>query len=386
MKRVPALDGLRGLAILSVLVWHYSNFYEPAAGSISASVLSLFKTTWSGVDLFFVLSGFLIGGILIDNRTAANLWETFYIRRALRILPLYFLVFFSFVFLVGLNVTLPWLLSDSMPLWSYATFTQNFSMAYDSRFGANFLGPTWSLAVEEQFYLVAPFIVRFTSQRLLVPVLLLLIFASVAARIAMYHYLSAGHYLSTYVLAPCRSDALLMGVLCATIVRSRIALEFIKRRIWGLRLATTCLLGVTIAFSARYGSLYSKQMIFGGYTLLAALYSAILLSAVVESKGPLIWLLTRQLLMKLGTIAFAVYLLHLIVLGLMFRLVLGTVPKIDTVADLGIVLVAAIATVIASQISWLAMERRLIRLGHQFSFTSPKTDRTLLQPSDILRA
>ena len=109
MKRVPALDGLRGLAILSVLIWHYSNFYEPAAGSFSASVLSLFKTTWSGVDLFFVLSGFLIGGILIDNRTAANLWETFYIRRALRILPLYFLVFFSFVFLVGLNVTLPWL-------------------------------------------------------------------------------------------------------------------------------------------------------------------------------------------------------------------------------------------------------------------------------------
>lgn len=91
MKRVPALDGLRGLAILSVLIWHYSHFYEPPAGSFGAFALSFFKTTWSGVDLFFVLSGFLIGGILIDNRTAGNLWKVFYIRRTLRIFPLYFL-------------------------------------------------------------------------------------------------------------------------------------------------------------------------------------------------------------------------------------------------------------------------------------------------------
>jgi peptidoglycan/LPS O-acetylase OafA/YrhL len=84
------LDGLRGLAILSVLVWHYAHLFKPADDSIAYYVMAAFLLSWSGVDLFFVLSGFLIGGILIDHRDAKNLWPVFYVRRGLRILPLYF--------------------------------------------------------------------------------------------------------------------------------------------------------------------------------------------------------------------------------------------------------------------------------------------------------
>lgn len=127
-------------------------------------------------------------------------------------------------------------------------------------------------------------------------------------------------------------------------------------------------------------------MIFGGYTLLAILYSAILLNALVETKGPLIWLLTRKPLMKLGGIAFAVYLLHMVVLGLMFQLLRGTSPEIADPADLAIIFAAVVVTIVLSQISWLAMEGRLIRLGHRFVFTSSKTDQMLLQPSGSLRA
>jgi peptidoglycan/LPS O-acetylase OafA/YrhL len=386
MRRIPALDGLRGLAILSVLIWHYSHFYEPAPGSMGALVLPLFKTTWSGVDLFFVLSGFLIGGMLIDNRAAGNLWVVFYSRRALRIFPLYFVVLLSFLFLISAGAVLPWLLSNPLPTWSYATFTQNIKMGYENAFGANYLGPSWSLAVEEQFYLVAPFIIRYTAPRLLPRVLVALIAASWVVRIATYHWWSTDHYLSVYVLAPCRADALLSGVLCAAIVRSNRAISIIRGNLLAWRLGVTCLVAVTIVFSARYGSLYSRQMIFGGYTLLAMLYSTILLTSLIETRGPLIWLLTRRWLMGLGEIAFGVYLLHLIMLGFAYEWILGKSPEIATLSDVAAVFVAFAVTIGVSKLSWFAMERHLVGLGRRFTFTSSMPDRTILLPSDSLRA
>src|ERR671933_724528 len=118
--RYPELDGLRGIAILMVVAWHYN--------------LGPFL---SGVDLFFVLSGFLLGGILLDKKEAPNYFKAFYARRVCRIFPLYFVCLLVFVILVAVPV-LGWLLfgdsirlllGDPIPLWSYMTFTQNFAMA-----------------------------------------------------------------------------------------------------------------------------------------------------------------------------------------------------------------------------------------------------------------
>ena len=95
--RIPALDGLRGIAILLVLLRHaifgVTSVQGIEAHSRFASfVIACGQLSWSGVDLFFVLSGFLIGGILLDARSSPRYFQTFYIRRAYRILPLYFLV------------------------------------------------------------------------------------------------------------------------------------------------------------------------------------------------------------------------------------------------------------------------------------------------------
>ena len=91
--RMPELDGLRGAAILLVLIWHFwAGLAQPATGSIAALLAWPFHFAWSGVDLFFVLSGFLIGGILIDQRSATNYFRIFYFRRACRILPLYYTI------------------------------------------------------------------------------------------------------------------------------------------------------------------------------------------------------------------------------------------------------------------------------------------------------
>ena len=90
-RRIPQLDGLRGVAIALVVVFHYVNFaVESGAPGWVKLLIRPTSLGWSGVDLFFVLSGFLIGGILLDARESRNYFRVFYRRRACRILPLYF--------------------------------------------------------------------------------------------------------------------------------------------------------------------------------------------------------------------------------------------------------------------------------------------------------
>src|SRR5437868_811543 len=92
-QRIAEVDGLRGLAIASVIVWHYiACLWKPMPKTWPSYIARSFTLSWSGVDLFFVLSGFLIGGILLDTRLGAHYFRRFYLRRALRIVPLYFLM------------------------------------------------------------------------------------------------------------------------------------------------------------------------------------------------------------------------------------------------------------------------------------------------------
>lgn len=157
---MPRLDGLRGVAILAVLLRHFGLSY-PADTPIDQAVSTLFLFGWSGVDLFFVLSGFLISGILIETRHATNYFASFWARRALRIVPVYF-AFLTLWFLVlpqvaprlGLHANFGeehWL-----PYW---TWTANLFG------GVPQLGHLWSLSVEEQFYLAWPVVVWLLSNR-----------------------------------------------------------------------------------------------------------------------------------------------------------------------------------------------------------------------------
>jgi peptidoglycan/LPS O-acetylase OafA/YrhL len=105
-----------------------------------------------------------------------------------------------------------------LPLISYATFTQNFLVAWDNHTGPNWLGPTWSLALEEQFYLLFPFVIRFCSGRKLLWLLLAGIASAPLLRLLIGHW-GVSPTLAVYVLAPCRADALLLGVLLAWVWR-----------------------------------------------------------------------------------------------------------------------------------------------------------------------
>ncbi len=212
--RYPELDGLRGLAILMVIEAHYGIVRTLLArywGGLSEYLTPILSLGPSGVDLFFVLSGFLIGGILLDNKGASNYFRVFYTRRACRIFPLYFL----FVILL-LAIPYPSGLvfpADEvlLPSWTYLTFTQNIVMAKDGIVGAGLLGPTWSLAIEEQFYLVLPLLIWFVPRGKLVHLVIGLILLAMLSRLVMLSFHSPGDPATWYFLLPGRADPLSPG-------------------------------------------------------------------------------------------------------------------------------------------------------------------------------
>jgi peptidoglycan/LPS O-acetylase OafA/YrhL len=157
-SRLPELDGLRAIAILLVLFSHQAAFV-PLAG-----IRRFLDMGWIGVDLFFVLSGFLIGGILLEQRDATNYYRIFYLRRFLRIVPLYTLILLPGLVVLGLGLQAYFAghsLGDrsAAAIWFCPFFLQNIAWAL-ALIPPTYLLPTWSVAVEEQFYLLLPLLIR----------------------------------------------------------------------------------------------------------------------------------------------------------------------------------------------------------------------------------
>jgi peptidoglycan/LPS O-acetylase OafA/YrhL len=372
--RLPELDGVRGIAISLVLVWHYLVSLLPADLAFPGSqLLPVLGLAWTGVDLFFVLSGLLIGGILIDQRAASNLLAVFYTRRACRILPLYFV--WLLLFLLGREALRPvlatasfeWLFGSSMPIWPYLTLTQNFAMAAAGTFGSGWLGITWSLAIEEQFYLTLPLLIRFVSPRWLPHVLVGAILAAPALRGAMYLWYPISG-VATYVLTPSRADSLLLGVLGAWMLRNpqiRDRLSSSTRWLYAALLALAAGVGV---FAMRGQVLTGLGRVVFGYLLIALLYFFFVLIAVTEGSGPCRRLARIAWLQKLGCLAYGAYLFHEAVLGLFHGLLLGQTPRLGSMLD-GVVTVGAlVATLALAQLSWVFLESRFLALGHSLRY------------------
>lgn len=166
----------------------------------------------------------MIAGILIDNRDAANYFSVFYLRRCFRILPLYYAFLLGFSFLVFLRVTgfaeLPlWLFVFSYPAWTYFTFTQNFFMAWFNDIGYQSLAVTWSLAVEEQFYLTFPLLVWLFPRKVLWLAFLGLVFLSIFTQLMLFTYLP-NQTSALRFLMPTSMDAFGLGALVALSIRS----------------------------------------------------------------------------------------------------------------------------------------------------------------------
>ena len=296
-SRSEELDAIRGIAIGLVLAWH---ILEPwVQQNLAPGWRWILALSWSGVDLFFVLSGFLIGGILLDNRLSQNFFSTFYARRALRILPLYVLL------LVAWST-----LNHETSIIAYVTFTQNFVWASQGNWGPNWMGPTWSLAVEEQFYVLLPLLVALVPPRNLPRLLILLICVSPAARLVLrYVY---GNHFAPYLLLPGRMDPLFFGVLAACLVRNADALSWINNNRMKLTSAAAVLCAILVAFSIFRPSWFGTVMYGVGFSCIASFYFLIVLLVASRSSQRLPRILKPLSWMGIG--AYSLYLFHLPVL------------------------------------------------------------------------
>ena len=339
-RRIPQLDAVRGLAILVVMLHNISPKYPLFHSD------RLLTNGWMGVDLFFVLSGLLITGILLDTKQSAGYFKNFYVRRCLRIWPLYYsLLFFMFVVVRFLNPSeYHVVVQTSSPWWAFPLFLQNFLLPISTN-AAGPLGVTWSLAIEEQFYLVWPLVVRFCSfaqlRRLAV--------AEMCLSPALRYYLSL-HQVDLYTNIFCRLDGLMAGALLALLIRSEnFVPSKVLKRAWILLIIAAPLAFLTEAFDARW--------IVFSFTALAS--TAFVYVAVFSERKWLQTIMTNRFLIYTGTISYGLYLLHKIPIGMVQVLHLDRHPYLP----LPIIFVVSYAL---AMLSWNLLEKPFLSLKRFF--------------------
>ena len=304
-SRLPGLDALRGLAILMVLVHHAVQVVPLPWPRLQAAA----TCGWAGVDLFFALSGFLITGILLDARDDRQYFRNFYMRRVLRIFPLYYGVLAVSLVLVLAVPHVQWRRHLRLEpwLWLYGT---NFKIAmeewYPFRFGRVRLDHFWTLAVEEHFYLIWPLVVRACSRRRLAWVCAgLLVFCP----LLRWWYAARGEWVAAYVLTGCRADALAAGALGAILARGSSNPGHVRR---GAGIAAVILLLATAWFAAGTGFLDRFRLSTAtiGFSLLPIWFAAcVVWAAGVGRFSGIAWLVGLPLVV-LGQYSYGLYVFH----------------------------------------------------------------------------
>jgi len=370
---IPVLDGVRGLAILLVMLSHQTVM----AGSGNLQYFKkIMSFGWCGVDLFFVLSGFLITGILYDSKNKPHYFKNFYLRRILRIFPLYYgILFFTLIILP--HFPHPKLANYSRiqgaEIW-YWIFLQNYAIAYSQAWRHGILDVTWSLAIEEQFYLFWPIVILLLDRIKLINVcILLIIFALISRLIILFFF---NNEFACYVITICRFDALAIGALLALIFRQEDAMK--KLTAWFKPIAAISFLivllliflgGTTKVIQGTPGLLDRY-----GYTFIA-LFFGCLIGMVLNSsfhKGILARSFENPILMLFGKYSYAMYLIHLPLRGFIrdyifkpaqFKQIVGS----ELVGQLIFYVISMSITFLLAFLIWHSYEKHFLGLKKFFA-------------------
>jgi peptidoglycan/LPS O-acetylase OafA/YrhL len=344
---IPELQGLRGLAVLAVVIYHCHTRLEGTWIAYAS------RWGWIGVNLFFTLSGFLITSILIEARDKPDFFRNFYARRALRIWPVYFL-------LLAVCYSVPeWFLGDTWAhqaqwkiILAYIFFVQN--LRHVPLPGT--LGPTWSLAIEEQYYFIWAPIVRFARGRLrwMLPAAGVAMLAiSPAFRLSHIHWMNDPPHTLIHL------DGIAMGSLLAMAVYG----IPLTRRKWIWIGVTAAVLGFVTVGTVFAGTSFLD-------TGLAIGFAGVVLTSVAGTgaRNPVAWLLRRGPLPFYGQISYGMYMTHILVFVYFgnFDARLDDKYHVGIAGNLAIVGLRLLASTIAATVLWYGFESQVLKLKKYF--------------------
>ncbi|HEY6879693.1 MAG TPA: acyltransferase [Polyangiales bacterium] len=320
-----SLDGLRAIAVSAVLLFHVGECWqEPlqatAVGRLAFRVSDL---GYAGVDLFFVLSGFLITGILVSSRGRTGYFRSFYARRTLRIFPLYY-VFLALLAAVALSGAIRGAREFLADLPWYALYLTNVKFMRDSYTSFAPVQHLWSLAIEEQFYLVWPAVVAWLAPRRLLGVSVLAVLAVWILRALWVHH--GASPVAVYVGTPTRLDTLLLGA-CLALARDEPWVDRAAPYIMGVgALACGLLLARLHGLAAGDPPVQTY-----GFAALAVLFTGMIASCVArEARGGSLRMLALPSVQRIGKLSYGIYIFHwpvvLSVSALVSRFVPGGLP------------------------------------------------------------
>ena len=339
---IPELQGLRGIAVLAVVFYHC----HPRLEGTPFYRASLWG--WAGVNLFFVLSGFLITSILLESRGKPHYFRNFYARRALRIWPVYVLV----LFVCYLNA--PWFIGPTVleairtaPWWAYVLFLQNlFHLALPPA-----IGPTWSLAIEEQYYFLWAPIVRLLAR----PWWLVIFLCSALAASPMFRMTHFGWITPTHTLT--HLDGIAMGSLIAIGLHTMP----MSRRMWLSLGVAGMLIGFPAAATIAGGTAFLDSALtcgFGGAVLAAI--------ASTGARNPVNAALRRGPLPFWGRISYGMYMTHIMVF-IYFGWFDRRMDAHGMAGNLAVVAFRLAASTLVATALWYGFESRILKLKRRFA-------------------
>jgi peptidoglycan/LPS O-acetylase OafA/YrhL len=363
--RDAELDGLRGLAVGMVLAWHFIGI--PAwstEGWLPQAVFRVFLLGGAGVDLFFVLSGFLITRIVISRKQSdGRFLLAFYARRALRILPPYLLLVIVFWAVVRTGIHND-VFSDDIPIWRFLTFTQNFWMAERASYGPAGISVTWSVAIEEQYYLAFPLLTLMLPRSRLPFFLVVIAIGSIVWRAFIFSSNPANNF-PYYVGTLARLDGLAVGGLIACAFDNPHWAQWLRSHMAGLRRAMLWSLAALIFVRRDSG----VQMAYFGHTMLTVCFALVTTNILLNLGSNSMWM--RQLrssrLRFLGKISYSLYLFHPIVLATAFLLT-GYPKKLSGWPQVLILSACLALTIVFCNLLFNRFESHLIGFGRKISY------------------
>jgi peptidoglycan/LPS O-acetylase OafA/YrhL len=392
---LPALDGFRGLAMILALLHH---FILPLPGLEGrAGLHHLAEAGRIGLDLFFVLSGFLITGILLDTRGGRHYFRNFYIRRTLRIQPLYYLLLAVFLLILPAVYEKSLSTLSRAMIWSaearewpwYVAYLSNFLFVQRNGFAHSGLDVTWSLAIEEQFYLTWAVLVYFIGSRRLLTVCVALILGAFVTRTVML--LGGASWIQVHVMTFARMDTLAFGALVAVLMRGPFYAPDRFARVSHVLLAGTLLLFLALMpFGAvRHDSSVTLTV---GYTVVG-LFAAAGLVALVHAGDDCVAgrFFRSRFLRFFGKYSYAIYLSHVPLRDTLRRTIF---PDSLLVGSTGLELIGrqllffiacTAFSVGVALVSWNVYEKQWLRLKKYFPrFTPPRNSEASLAPDPSL--